>query len=119
MLDPFSSIEWRFSNTQAEITNNLASYRLLERDGASAVLNGNLENAPLSLLSNPLDGDLHLRSDASLAIDQGSVVLAGLADKDIDGDPRPAGFGRDIGADELATLPTDATDWIYLPLVAR
>jgi hypothetical protein len=54
MLDPFSSIEWRFSNTQAEISNNLASYRLLERDGASAVLSGNLSYAPLTLFSSPL-----------------------------------------------------------------
>ena len=117
--DPFSSIEWRFANTQAEISNNLASYRLLERNSASAVLTGNLEYAPLSLFSNPIDGDLHLRPDASLAIDQGSVLAAGLADDDIDGNPRPAGLGRDIGADELTGGPVIATDWVYLPLIAR
>ncbi len=116
---PFSSIEWRFSNTTAEITNNLASHRLLARDSASAVLAGNLDYAPLTLFSAPLLGDLHLRSDASLAIDQGSLVSPGLADEDIDGNPRPVGLGRDIGADELAGGPVVATDWVYLPLVTR
>jgi hypothetical protein len=116
---PFSSIEWRFPDTTAEITNNLTSHRLLERDGASAVLVSNLDNAPLSLFSAPLLGDLHLRSDAGLAIDQGSPVAFGLADDDFDGNLRPPGLGRDIGADELAGSHDVVTDWVCLPVVRR
>jgi hypothetical protein len=114
---PFSSIEWRFSNTQAEITNNLCSHRLLERDGAGAALAGNLENAPVTLFANPLAGDLHLAPGASLAIDQGSAIPDGLADEDMDGDRRPTGAGRDVGADELSGPEPVWTDWIYLPVV--
>jgi hypothetical protein len=116
---PFTSIEWRFPNTQAEITNNLASHRLLGRDGAGAVLAGNLEGAPLSLFSEPLAGDLHLAPGASTAIDQGNPLPAGLADEDIDGDQRPSGAGPDIGADERAGPVFVPTDWLYLPLTIR
>lgn len=114
---PFSSIEWRFSNTQAEITNNLLSHNWAERDGANATLGGNLSNAPLALFANALAGDLHLASGASAAIDQGVAVQAGLADEDIDGDSRPLGGGRDIGADEHAGPIIIYTDFVWLPLV--
>jgi hypothetical protein len=102
-----SSIEWRFSNTSAQIENNLTSYRLWQRDGASASLAGNLSNAPLSLFSDPATGDLHLLGSASAAIDQGVTLPAGLCDDDIDGDLRPIGIAPDIGADEFRS-PTPA-----------
>ncbi len=105
---PFSSIEWRYSNTSAEITNNLVSHNLRERDGASAVLAGNLQNAPLSLFEDAVAGDLHLLGGAAAAIDQGAPLAAGLCDEDIDGDPRPLGSTRDIGADEYGTPPPQA-----------
>ncbi len=97
---PFSSIEWRFPNSRVEITDNLVSHNLRERDGASGVLAGNLESAPLSLFVDAGAGDLHLNVGADAAIDQGAPVPAGLCDEDIDGDPRPIGAARDIGADE-------------------
>ncbi|MBC7227362.1 MAG: right-handed parallel beta-helix repeat-containing protein [Thermoflexales bacterium] len=57
-------------------------------------------------------GDLHLQTD-SPAIDHGSATDA--PDVDMDGDPRPAGAGYDIGADEWRALnPT-----VYLPLVGK
>jgi hypothetical protein len=58
--------------------------------------------------ANPAAWDYHL-SPGSAAIDSG--VDAGVAD-DIEGDPRPAGPGYDLGADEF---------WykIYLPLTLR
>jgi hypothetical protein len=65
---PFSSIEWRWPNTNVEITNNLVSHNLRERDGATASLAGNLENAPLSLFVDGAGGDLHLAASASAAI---------------------------------------------------
>jgi hypothetical protein len=99
------SIEWRFSNTSADIINNLVSHNLVERDGASASLLGNLEDAPLSLFVDGNNGDLHLTGSATAAIDQGVSVAAGLCDDDIDGDTRPIGSARDIGADEYGVPP--------------
>ena len=57
---------------------------------------------------DPASDDYHLGS-GSAAIDAG--VDAGVA-SDIDGDPRPAGTGYDIGADEFAVH-------VYLPLIVR
>jgi hypothetical protein len=96
---PFSSIEWRFDDTDAEITNNLVSHNLRDR-GGTASLQGNLDYAPLSLFVDGAGGDLHLLASASAAIDQGVTLAAGLCDDDVDGDARPSGSGRDIGADE-------------------
>jgi hypothetical protein len=105
---PFSSIEWRFSNTDAEITNNLVSHNLMQRNGGVASLEGNLENAPLSLFVDGAGGDLHLAASASSAIDQGISIAEGLCDDDIDGDPRPMGSAPDVGADEYGTAPPTA-----------
>jgi uncharacterized repeat protein (TIGR01451 family) len=98
---PFSSIEWRWPNTDAEIINNLVSHNLQQRDGAGASLAGNLDGAPLSLFVDGAGGDLHLAESASWAIDRGVSIAGGLCDEDIDGDPRPTGGGRDVGADEV------------------
>jgi len=97
---PFSSIEWRFSGTSVDLFNNLVTHNLRARDGATASQGGNLENAPLSLFADASNGDLHLTSSASQAIDKGVALTGGLCDDDIDGDVRPIGPARDIGADE-------------------
>jgi len=97
---PFSSIEWRFSNTAAEIVNNVVSHNLMPRDGGSAILAGNLDYAPLSLFVDGANADLHLSEYAHSAIDQGVSIVAGKCDDDLDCDPRPRGSGHDIGADE-------------------
>jgi hypothetical protein len=99
---PFSSIEWRFEYTDVDILNNLASHRLLERDGnPTARLAGNLQSQPLSLFVDGPGGDLHLRAAATDAIDGGVALPSGLSDDDIDGEPRPYGSAPDVGADEL------------------
>lgn len=98
---PFSSIEYRWPNTDAEITNNLVSHNLRQRDGAVATLAGNLDHAPPLLFVDGTGGDLHLAEGASRAIDRGVSLATGLCDEDIDGDPRPWGSGYDIGADEV------------------
>jgi hypothetical protein len=104
---PFSSIEWRFPNTSVALVNNLVSHNLRERDSATATQTGNLTDAPLILFVDGAGGDLHLLPGAAAAIDQGAVLTAGLCDDDIDGDSRPIGSARDIGADEYG-IPAPA-----------
>ncbi len=102
---PFSSIEWRFSNTDVDIINNLVSHNLMDREG-TAYLEGNLEDQPLSLFVDGAGGDLHLGSTATVAIDQ--VTSPGDVSDDIDGDPRPLGSASDVGADEYGIAPPSA-----------
>jgi hypothetical protein len=111
---PFSSIEWRFDNTDVELRNNLVSHNLRDR-GGTAVLSHNLENAPMSLFVDGANGDLHLSSTAVSAIDQAATLTA--VTDDVDGDARPYGSAPDIGADELDAPPFVPTDWTYLPFV--
>ena len=92
---PFSSIEWRWGNTDVDITNNLVTHNLRDR-GGSATLAGNLDYQPLSLFLDGAGGDLHLVESARVAIDQG--VSAGVA-IDIDGEARDV--SPDVGADEF------------------
>ena len=100
---PFSSIEWRFSNAEVSVVNNLVTHTLRERDGATASQQGNLSNPSLTLyVGGGAGGDLHLKSDAAAAINK--VPVAADAPEDIDGDHRPAGALADIGADELSFL---------------
>lgn len=109
----FSSIEWRFLNTTAEITNNLVNHPMRERDGATGILSGNLTNALAAWFGSPATGNLHLTSAASSAIDK--VTAASGVTTDIDGDPRPQGAASDVGADEYRVL----TRRISLPIVRR
>ena len=102
---PFSSIEWRFDRTQADIINNLLSHNLRDRGGA-ATLSGNLENQALLLFADGATGDLHLTSGASAAIDQ--VAAPADVSDDFDGDARPIGAASDIGADEYGVSPPAA-----------
>ena len=91
---PFTSIEWRFSNAEASVVNNLVTHTLRERDGASALQQNNLSGQPLTLFAgNGVDGDLHLETSAAIAINK--VTTPVDAPDDIDGDqivrpkPRP------------------------------
>lgn len=91
---PFTAIEYRWPNTRAEIKNNLVTHAIKERDGATAVLEANLADAPLSHFVDAAAGDLHLAAD-SPAVDAG---VAGLVGSDYEGDPRDG--APDVGADE-------------------
>ncbi|MGB3562193.1 MAG: hypothetical protein WBH85_05175 [Thermoanaerobaculia bacterium] len=94
-----SSIEWRWSNTLADIANNLTSSILKPRNGAVANLAGNLEDVPLGWFEVIPAGDLHLTALATTgAVDQGTLLPAGSADTDIDGQLRDT--TPDVGADE-------------------
>jgi hypothetical protein len=96
----FSSVEWRFATSVGvEVRNNIVTHALRERDGASGLLEGNLESAPLSLFLDGSAGNLHLGPGASAAIDQGVTLPAGQCEDDIDGEARDD--SPDIGADEV------------------
>jgi hypothetical protein len=94
----FSSIDYRFANTSADIRNNLVT-RITARDGARAGLARNVESVAARWFRNPGRLDFHLSRAATGAIDRGVRVSgAGL---DIDGRPHTAGR-PDLGADEAA-----------------
>ncbi len=94
----FSSMEWRFPNTTANLINNLVNGQMRERDGAHGTLSNNVATAQASWFVNASTGDLHLRSTATTVIDQ--VTAPAEVGDDVDGDPRPIGSASDIGADE-------------------
>jgi hypothetical protein len=92
----FSSLDYRFANTSADIRNNLVT-RITARDGASAKLARNVQSVPSRWFRNPVRLDFHLSGAARGAIDRGVRVRgAGL---DIDGAPHAVG-PPDLGADE-------------------
>jgi hypothetical protein len=93
---PFSSIEWRFANTQIELKNNLVSHNLRDR-GGTATLAGNIENAPEAWFASPGTGDLHL-TGVTGADSAGVRLDPGSCDLDIDREAR--GANPDVGADE-------------------
>jgi hypothetical protein len=105
--DPFSSIEWRFDNTDIDVVNNLVTHNLMDR-GGTARLSSNLTYQPLTTFVDGAGGDLHLVSSAMAAIDQGAGLVTESCADDIDGDIRPIGVARDIGADEYGTAPPAA-----------
>lgn len=96
---PFAAIEWRFANTDVDLINNLTTHNLMDR-GGSADLSGNLSSQPLSLFVDGTKGDLHLAAGAAAAIDQAVALPSGSCNDDYDGQTRPMGSARDIGADE-------------------
>ncbi len=94
------AIEYRFASTTGVlIANNLTNKPIVSRNGASGVVTRNLTNAAGSWFVNPASGDLHLASAIGSVVGAGQGV-AGLSD-DFDGQPRPAGAGVDIGADQF------------------
>ncbi len=96
---PFSSIEWRFDGTTAEVRNNLLSHNLRDRGATLVLTDGNIEQAPASLVLDADAGELHL-APGSWAVDAGVPLAEGVADEDIDGDLRDDG-SPDVGADEF------------------
>lgn len=97
---PFSSIEWRFAATSADVVDNLVNYPMRARDGAQATQAGNVSTAQASWFAAAGSGELHLVTAATGAIDQ-AVAWPGVT-TDADGQPRTAGLAADVGADEYA-----------------
>ena len=94
---PFSSIEWRWDNTQVRLINNLVTHNLRDRGGQST-LDGNRQDTPLAWFVDPVLGNLHLKPGVG-AIDAGASVQAGECDQDFDRQARDA--QPDQGADEF------------------
>lgn len=92
----YTSIDYRFSGTDALIRNNLTD-RITVRNGAAGTADHNLENTPLAYFVDP-GSDFHLVASATSAIDLGSLEAA--SGVDIDGE-RHAEGAPDLGADEL------------------
>lgn len=98
---PFSSIEWRFDATSAEIRNNLASHNLRERTPYIATVEGNFEYADAAWFVDANGGDLHVVSGAD-PVDTSVATGDPAIDQGFDheGDLRTDG-SPDAGADEL------------------
>ncbi len=94
-----SAIEWRFANTSVTVTNNLANAAFENRGGnATETAAGNVDTAAAGMFVDAANGDLHLSGSAGAARGGGVAVPSGMADDDIDGDPRTD--PRDVGADQ-------------------
>lgn len=93
-----SSIEWRFTGTVAEVSNNLATHSLKPRDDALAILQGNLSGVPTTWFVDVPAGDLHLAAAGAAAVDAGTPLSAASANDDIDREWRDS--HPDVGADE-------------------
>ncbi len=94
----FSSIDYRFGNTVAEIRNNVTR-RITVRNGASGTVDHNLEGVGAGLFADAAGLDFHLAPGATDAIDQGVTVEG--AGVDMDAETHDAGSAPDIGADEV------------------
>ena len=94
----FSSIDYRFANTDVIIQNNLTA-RITRRNDARGLVSHNLESIGPDLFVDVDNLDFRLRPTADEAIDQGiEVPDAGI---DIEGKSRHNGDAPDIGAHEL------------------
>ncbi|SLM31773.1 exported hypothetical protein [Desulfamplus magnetovallimortis] len=94
-----NAIEYRFEETDVQISNNLTNKAIASRNGGIATISNNVDYAVDSWFVDPYAGDLHLAEAVYVIIDQG-MDIDGLT-HDIDGDSRESGK-IDIGADEVS-----------------
>jgi len=96
------TIEYRYATHNGDICGdiryNLTDGPILRRDGGTANLESNITDASSNWFVDLANGDLHLSSNASNAINQ--VPFTDDVADDIDGHARPFGSLADIGADE-------------------
>jgi hypothetical protein len=95
----FATIDSRFIGSyEYEIHNNWLSHNIIERGESSGTVSHNITYGDLSIFVDKENGDLHLTSTSTSAINSGLKLESGIADFDIDGESR--GANPDIGADE-------------------
>ena len=94
----FSSIDYRFENTDVVIRNNLTD-RISRRGDAQGTVDHNLEDVAAELFVDPGAMNFRLLATAAEAIDQG--VAVDDAGVDLDGNPRIYGAAPDLGAYEF------------------
>lgn len=121
LLDPAPGLWWgieaRYADSQGTFAYNLTNLEIwADRDGASGTLTGNVTDAQESWFVDAAEGDLHLTSLATAAIDQGAALPQ--VPNDYDGDARPLGLAPDVGADEYGAPPV-YDHRVYLPLVIK
>jgi hypothetical protein len=119
---PYGAIEYRFANSSGLISNNLFDGPIWRRDGATAVLSGNVTNAQLNWFVDAHNYDLHLAATAPV-ID--TVQNMPEVIDDFDGDQRLSGTMADVGADEFTLqgrpptfLDVPAEHWAYVYIEA-
>lgn len=101
IIDYFNAIEYRFVETSnVEIINNLTNQTIASRDGGSAYLLSNEENAQNAWFNDVNTGDLRLTSAIASVFDQGTDLPL-YVNEDIDQSARPLNSQTDIGAHEL------------------
>jgi hypothetical protein len=93
------AIEYRFAPSTGRISGNLTDGRIVQRDGASASLDGNLDGAMADWFVAADAADLHLAPSAP-AVDH--VRAISEVGDDVDGETRPVGARSDAGADEMS-----------------
>jgi chitodextrinase len=99
-----NAIEYRWANTSGvTILYNLTDSAITSREGATAVLAGNVTNAQPSWFVGPTTGDLHLTAAATGAIGQAQFLPE--VSTDYDGQPRSAA-ATDVGADQYQAVST-------------
>ena len=100
--DAGNSIDIRFAESWGWLYNNIANQALNLREGGQAYDSHNLwsqaGNESTLFVDQP-NGNLHLKSTATTAINQGLDTTAWVK-YDMDGETRPKGAAVDIGADE-------------------
>jgi len=102
------SIEYRFTaTTNVQITNNLVTGAIRQRNGASAALTTNHQTSNLSVFADAANYDYHLIGSPASIVDMGSLLTE--VNQDIDCESRPIGAAMDIGADEYSSCPVTIT----------
>ena len=75
-----NAIEYRYpSAVNVYVANNLADGAIGQRDGAQAVLHNNVLTASAGMFVAPAAGNLHLRAEATAAIDKGTAAAVASA----------------------------------------